>query len=291
GGTAGTGAAAGGGGGGVTLDRALDLQTPDRGPIDQGRDQRDPLRDAFRFDRNSADRSMVRDQRASIEDLMPTLRDAGGQVCARACDCAAGLRCLEGRCVLGERPLFCCAGETCPAGEACETLEGRLERCPASRCRSACDCEMGLSCYEGLCQPGGEIGFCCEADPCPGGARCEDQQGVEGVCLGDRCQSACDCDPGFSCAAGRCILRADPVFCCDQACPPGAACETPEGTPGLCEESPCETACDCSPGLACLAGRCTLGATPVFCCNSERCPFDADCEDLRGRLGLCSDPP
>ena len=56
-----------------------------------------------------------------------------------------------------------------------------------------------------------------------------------------QCASACDCEQGWSCAGGQCVLGIDPVFCCtNDGCPSGSACVGADGTAGLCgvETSP-----------------------------------------------------
>ena len=53
------------------------------------------------------------------------------------------------------------------------------------------------------------------------------------------------------------------------------------------EGSPCSTACDCDPGLACRSGACHAGAIMVFCCSSPTCPGSSLCEFSDGKIDQC----
>ena len=109
---------------------------------------------------------------------------------------------------------------------------------------------------------------------------------------GQTCQNTCDCSPGLSCVAGLCQADTDPIYCCDSTfCPPGEACQTTEGAAGFCPNVTCSTACDCDPGLSCIANTCTLGNTPLFCCESNTCPSGQTCENRRGVRGMCPSAP
>jgi hypothetical protein len=60
------------------------------------------------------------------------------------------------------------------------------------------------------------------------------------------------------------------------------------GDQGSGDMGACNTACDCAPGLACFAGRCT--ASPLgmlYCCSSATCPAGSFCEDTSGNFGRC----
>ncbi len=39
----------------------------------------------------------------------------------------------------------------------------------------------------------------------------------------------------------------------------------------------CKTACDCSPGLGCVSGKCISELLPVYCCEGS-CPAGAQCQ-------------
>ncbi len=54
----------------------------------------------------------------------------------------------------------------------------------------------------------------------------------------------------------------------------------------------CTHTCDCTPGLACQNGACTLKDEPVYCCdNLNACPSDQACESRQGNLNICPKPP
>ena len=105
---------------------------------------------------------------------------------------------------------------------------------------------------------------------------------------GQECQTACDCSNGLACQAGLCVALDEPVYCCDGSfCPPEQSCETAEGRMALCAEQGCQTACDCTPGLSCLQGRCQLDVEPMYCCDQGSCPSGMSCQTQAGRGGLC----
>lgn len=74
---------------------------------------------------------------------------------------------------------------------------------------------------------------------------------------GESCTVHCDCPQGEFCYYGQCLRDPEtPVYCCtNPGCMPGMWCFNPDGSKGVCSESPdytCETACDCGPAYACL---------------------------------------
>jgi hypothetical protein len=61
--------------------------------------------------------------------------------------------------------------------------------------------------------------------------------GSDGGRRGDMhgCRTACDCDPGETCASGDCIMGLVAVYCCsDESCPPQEICQAPSGEVSLC---------------------------------------------------------
>ncbi len=222
----------------------------------------------------------------------PLDRDQGGQPCRNTCECSPGLGCVAGQCVASSSPVYCCDSAFCPPGEACQTAEGTRALCLDSACSTACDCDPGLSCINNACVLGDAPLFCCEEGTCPSGQSCEDRRGVLGMCPSETCYSACDCPTGQRCVNGSCLLQGDPIFCCDQgSCPAGAACQNTEGELALCQgEIPCQSACDCMPGMSCVDGSCALGNQPIFCCEDSFCPSGERCESqMGGPLMLCTD--
>ena len=153
--------------------------------------------------------------------------------CATACDCDPGLSCIDNACVLGNSPLFCCEGSTCPSGQACENRRGLRAMCPNNTCTSACDCPSGQRCVNGTCLLQGDPLFCCDQGSCPSGSACQSTEGELAICQGEStCQSACDCMPGMACLNGSCVLGSQAIFCCeDSFCPSGERCESRAGGP------------------------------------------------------------
>ena len=49
----------------------------------------------------------------------------------------------------------------------------------------------------------------------------------------------------------------------------------------------CATACDCTPGLGCFAGKCSATNAPVYCCGSASCPSGHLCQATGGGYGQC----
>lgn len=51
----------------------------------------------------------------------------------------------------------------------------------------------------------------------------------------------------------------------------------------------CQSACDCSPGLACNAGLCESSSQPIYCCGDTFCPPGEACETMSGAMDICLD--
>ena len=58
-------------------------------------------------------------------------------------------------------------------------------RSKPSECRTACDCEPGLGCFDGQCIAGFAPVYCCDSDVCPMGEQCQAMDGTRGRCGGD----------------------------------------------------------------------------------------------------------
>jgi hypothetical protein len=66
-------------------------------------------------------------------------------------------------------------------------LDGHTDPLPGttgSTCSTACDCQPGLSCYNGKCGTGGMAYYCCTATMCPNGSTCQDDTGKISTCGG-----------------------------------------------------------------------------------------------------------
>ncbi len=105
---------------------------------------------------------------------------------------------------------------------------------------------------------------------------------------GTPCNHTCDCNPGMACLAGVCTLQDEPVYCCEgNFCPATQRCESRTTSTTMCPSPPCQSACDCQAGFACVQGSCTFSAESVFCCTSNQCPNGLSCQNPNGTLGVC----
>lgn len=81
-----------------------------------------------------------------------------------------------------------------------------------------------------------------------------------------------DCPDGYRCVCvPSCPTCTD---CATQVCVRDAA-------------KPCQTACDCPPGLACFESQCLAGFAPVFCCEGTQCPLREQCQHRDGSMDRC----
>jgi hypothetical protein len=200
---------------------------------------------------------------------------AGAPECRTACDCEPGLGCFEGQCIAGVDPVYCCESDRCPAGEACQHRSGERDVCRKAECRTACDCEPGLGCFEGQCLAGIVPVFCCEGDQCPAGDQCQHRDGRM-----DRCEQSCveqawlcsddPNDPNRGCGDGR-------ICSCTASCPQCEDCG-----PNVCipPDQPTPYRCDDDGGCAQPGDRC-------ICVSS--CPACDDCA-LSVCVPGCDDP-
>jgi len=131
----------------------------------------------------------------------------------------------------------------CPVGSVCTCVPScaGCDDCPVqvcvphagAECRTACDCEPGLGCFQGDCVAGFAPVFCCDSDVCPAGNSCQHRNGRM-----DRCPQVCLdqvwlCDPSSDlpnqgCGDDRtCTCTASCPFCLD--CGPPVC--MPKGAP------------------------------------------------------------
>jgi len=187
--------------------------------------------------------------------------------CQTACDCSVGLACVDGQCVAGIVPVYCCDADPCPAGQQCQHRDGSMDQCSAApECRTACDCSPGLGCFDGKCIAGFAPVFCCEGDQCPAGEQCQYKDGRM-----DRCGAAC----------------VDQIWRCDT---PGGDGQCEEGRVCSCSAS-CPGCEDCGPAVCVPPGA----ATPYRCNTDGSCARPGDrcacvsscaaCDNCE--LGLC----
>jgi len=189
-----------------------------------------------------------------------------------------------------EPPVSTCSdpGSECPAGYGCICVPScpNCRDCPVrvcvvddnASCRTACDCEPGLGCFDGQCIAGFAPVFCCEGEQCPAGEQCQHRDGRM-----SRCSQSCStpvwtCDtPGQvdQCGEGRvCSCTASCPFCDD--CGPGVCVAPTAPTPYRCSN---DGSCS-QPG-----DRCVCAASCPACLD---CPFQVcvpacgpDCDELR----------
>lgn len=152
---------------------------------------------------------------------------------------------------------------TCdPANPVC--AEGQV--CVAGTCVGTvgATCQQGSQCASGTCDATGHCGPGGFGSPCSGAGECLSGICATGACgaggPGVPCQVAADCASGTcgvdgTCAAGAatgggtsCTLDSQ---CLSNACVEGTC------SPGL-QGAPCTTAQDCTVGLACTAGSCSV---------------------------------
>ncbi len=192
--------------------------------------------------------------------------------CHSACECPDGMGCIDGYCKETNAAIHCCDDENCPAGERCQTADGRFDICERE-CRTACDCDSGQGCFDGQCIDTDVPIYCCESDVCPTGQRCQSRNGTFGQCRAEpECRTACDCEPGLGCFNGQCLAGFAPVYCCEgDVCPTGNQCQHRDGRMDRCERSCTEHAwlCDENAGLECGEGR--------VCSCTASCPNCEDC--------------
>ena len=240
--------------------------------------------------------------------------------CRSDADCREGYRCdlqvYVGECIKAVRVVrcgefLCQAPEVCINGERCEEVERRDQGL-----NGGIEIPLGGQSLGGM-SGGDDIGSGMEMDrqagEMSGGSMALDRGSPSGQDMDDAgmesldrgvvdmfvdpldqdqgsrdCESACDCTPGQTCTDGRCTSASAPTYCCEGGfCPSGEACQFESGSMAICPEDPCNSACDCDPGLSCLAGVCQLGSSPVFCCDQGTCPDGMACESLSGVRGMC----
>lgn len=161
-------------------------------------------------------------------------------VCKTACDCTQGFACVNGKCIAGTKPVYCCDKLLCPVGQACETASGQAGTCgtTTTTCKVACDCpKQGQTCLAGKCVQLVTQLYCCDKAGCPANAVCQAASGAYSICggFGTSCTVHCDCNAGLSCTNGKCMASTKPVYCCSKKlCPKGQTCYDTQNNPGVC---------------------------------------------------------
>ena len=147
--------------------------------------------------------------------------DRCGQQCQTACDCAPGLGCIDGTCIAGFAPVFCCEGDQCPAGQQCQHRDGHQDRCGQTCVTQAwrCDAPGGTCAQDRVCGCTASCPTCEDCGPgvcLPGGAPTAYRCGSDGSCAraGDRCVCVSSCPECDDCTQSVCVPGCDPM--CDR---------------------------------------------------------------------------
>ncbi len=78
------------------------------------------------------DTEPVADSATSDTASTDTAFDSGdARVCTTACDCTPGLSCVQGQCIAGFAPVYCCGAPTCPGNSICQSSTGSFSQCSA----------------------------------------------------------------------------------------------------------------------------------------------------------------
>lgn len=208
-----------------------------------------------------------------------------GAACTSACDCIAGLSCINGQCTKSSVPIYCCDSNTCPTGQACETRTGSKGVCgQGTNCKTACDCQIGEACNAGYCRKTDVPVYCCDTpSACPAGQICETRGGQRQQCPSQPgCKVHCDCAQGQFCNNGTCVTGGTQVYCCGRpGCPDRAACYNQDGSIGTCSGQKCASDTDCgSSSCTQQADRCTQ--------TIPRCQRDGSCgTEVATNVGVC----
>jgi hypothetical protein len=190
----------------------------------------------------------------------------------------------EGGELMCPAPIMVCGNSAgtpdgCPEGYDCACVPS----CPNCRdcaarvcvpgaepeCRTACDCEPGLGCFDKKCIAGFAPVFCCESEQCPAGQQCQHRSGRFDRCSSPdpECRTACDCENGQACRDGNCVTTDVPAYCCESDdCPAGQPCVHRSGREG-----------QCKPKQACADHAWLCGDDATSCGNDRTCACSAAC--------------
>lgn len=221
---------------------------------------------------------------------------AAGSSCNSACDCEAGLGCINGQCTKTASPVYCCERpKECPSGAKCEDKSGQSSTCGGSpqTCKTHCDCSQGESCSAGKCTAGPKPVYCCDKAGCPSGQACFQSDGLPGVCgNAGECKTDADCG-GTTCRTSGVnpVCIQDKNTCFNGKCQktstnvPNARCD---GN-GVCQKlSSCQSHCDCPGTQACVNGQCSeVPGQPFWCCGDPACPPNANCYRSDNSKSVC----
>lgn len=93
-----------------------------------------------------------------------------------------------------------------------------------------------------------------------------------------------------ACGDGLAPPAFDQAVAVEDLLPPPPVSDGPLGMDGPGVGASCTTACDCSPGLACVAGTCQASKPAMYCCGTPACTGDELCQHPDGQVSQCSLP-
>jgi MYXO-CTERM domain-containing protein len=219
-----------------------------------------------------------------------TLKDANGDPCASAGECASGF-CVDGVCCNSA-----CGGGATNDCQACSLAAGAATNgtCAAvtgSSCSDGNACTQTDTCQAGVCVGATPV-VCSALDQChvvgtcnPATGLCSNPNQVDGTNCndGNACTQTDRCDGG-SCVGGQ------PVTCTplDQ-CHVAGTCDPMTGVcsnPNKADGSACSDGDACTQTDTCVAGGCS-GANPKVCVPLDQCHVAGTCNPMNG---VCSNP-
>lgn len=147
--------------------------------------------------------------------------DRCGRQCETACDCDAGLACIDGQCIAAFAPVYCCEGDQCPSGQQCQHRDGRQDRCGQGCLSAAWRCDTpGSACgQDRVCACSASCPDCEDCGPgvcVPRGSATPYRCAADGSCSqpGDRCLCVSSCPECDDCALSVCVPSCEPM--CDR---------------------------------------------------------------------------
>jgi hypothetical protein len=221
---------------------------------------------------------------------------AAGMRCSEHAQCALGI-CADGFCCQTECPGTCksCGlpgGEgTCSPVPAGMDPRNECEQQPMASCGQDGECNgqgacsrypAGIECVPGSCSAGTEYA----ARTCDGNGVCKPASSrscAPNMCTDNSCASSCtmtsDCQPGFFCEVGKCVVRRPT----GALCMTGSQCASNHCIDGYCCNIACNSLCQ-SCSVAGKAGTCS--PIPTGTDPQNECPAEAAA--TCGRAGGCN---
>lgn len=195
----------------------------------------------------------------------------------------------------GSGPVACDCRQDCPGGQIC--LRGECAA-PVGVCGDTCECPLGSVCDGGACVAG--------TDPCDTVSCGENEECVDGDCVGTNCDPPCTDGQVCDAATATCVADTPNGTLCntctssDECGGEADACITISETQTICGRS-CGDSAPCPDGYSCLpvdtrvgsqcipgGGNCA-GCLVTGCGDGEFCdPFTTECEALADDCDACN---